>query len=59
MALYLGVTNNGVFVSSDGYVLQDSNSLYLMALPATTKFKIMLNGVAYHLNIELPVKESE
>jgi hypothetical protein len=59
MALYLGIANNGNFVSSDGYTLQDANSLYLYALPATTKLKIMLNGVAYRFNIELPVKESE
>jgi hypothetical protein len=59
MALYLGVANNGRFITLDGYTLQDSNSLSLSALPAVSKFKIMLNGVAYHVNIELPAKESE
>ena len=59
MALYLGVTNNGTFVSSDGYALQDSNGLYLVALPNTSKLRIMLNGVAYRLNVKLPEKESE
>lgn len=59
MALYLGVTSNGTFVSSDGYALQDSDELSLTALPSTSKLKIILNGVAYRLNIELPVKESE
>ena len=59
MALYLGITNNGSFVSSDGYSLQDSNGMSLMALPYTNKLKIMLNGVAYRLNVKLPEKESE
>lgn len=59
MALYLGVTNNGTFVSSDGYTLQDSNGLYLVALPETSKLKIILNGVSYRLNVKLPEKESE
>jgi hypothetical protein len=59
MALYLGIANNGTFVSSDGYALQDSNSLSLTALPATSKLKIILNGVAYRVNVKLPEKESE
>lgn len=59
MAVYLGVSNNGKIISSDGYALQDSDALSLTALPSTSKFKINLNGVAYRLNIELPVKESE
>lgn len=59
MALYSGVANNGNFITSDGYTLQDSDSLSLSALPAVSKFKIMLNGIAYHVNIELPTKESE
>lgn len=59
MAVYLGVVNNGTFVSSDGYALQDSNGISLTALSATSKLKIVLNGVAYHVNINLPNKESE
>ena len=59
MALYLGINNNGSFVSSDGYALQDSNGISLIALPETSKLKIMLNGVAYRLNVKLPKKESE
>ena len=59
MALYLGVSNNGTFVSSDGYALQDSNALSLTALPVTNKLKIILNGVVYRLNVKLPEKESE
>ena len=59
MAVYLGISNNGQFISSDGYALHDSDSVYLTALPLTTKFKITLNGVAYRVNVKLPVKESE
>ena len=59
MALYLGIVNNGTFVSSEGYTLLDSNSLYLTAIPATNKHKIILNDIAYRLNIKLPAKESE
>ena len=59
MAVYLGVSNNGTFVSSDGYTLQDSDGLSLMALPATTKLKVILNGIVYRVNINLPTKESE
>lgn len=59
MALYLGVSNNGAFVSSDGYALQDLNGLSLNAVPATSKLKIILNGVVYRLNVKLPEKESE
>lgn len=60
MALYLGAPNNDRLMSSDGYILQDSNGLYLTALSATTgKLKIILNGVVYHLNVKLPAKEDE
>lgn len=59
MAVYLGVINNGAFVSSDGYTLQDVNSSSLNASPSTNKFRITLNGVPYRLNVKLPVKESE
>lgn len=59
MALYLGVANNGNFVSSDGYTLQDSDSLSLTALPMIVKRKIIINNVVYRLNVNLPKKESE
>jgi hypothetical protein len=59
MALYLGASNSGTFLSSDGYELQDSNGLSLSALPAKSKWKIILNGVTYHLNANLKTKESE
>jgi hypothetical protein len=59
MALYLGVANNGTFVSSDGYSLLDSNNLSLTALPEINKLKIVLNGIVYRVNVNLPKKESE
>ena len=59
MALYLGLINNGIFVSADNYNLKDINDVYLTALPSTNKLKVNLNGVAYRLKIELPVKESD
>jgi hypothetical protein len=59
MAVYLGVSNNGTFVSSDGYTLQDSNSVSLSASPAINKLKFVLNGIVYRVNINLPKKESE
>jgi hypothetical protein len=59
MALYLGVSNDGAFVTSDGYTLQDLNNLSLMAFPESNKFKIILNNVVYRLNVNLNTKESE
>lgn len=59
MAVYLGISNNGTFVSSDGYALQDSDGLSLTALSATNKLKVILNGIVYRVNINLPKKESE
>lgn len=60
MALYLGASNNDRLMSSDGYILQDSNGLYLIALSTTTnKLKIILDGVVYRLNVKFPEKESE
>lgn len=59
MAVYLGVVNNGTFVSSDGYALQDSNGISLSALPFTNKLKVIINGVAYRVNVNLPKKERE
>lgn len=59
MALYLGIANNGNFVSSDGYTLQDSNSLSLTALPMIVKRKIVINNIVYRVNVKLPEKESE
>lgn len=59
MALYLGVSNDGTFVSSEGYKLQSSDDLLLSAIPVSNKQKIIINNVVYRLNIELTAKESE
>lgn len=59
MALYLGIANNGNFITSDGYSLQDANGLSLTALATTDKWKIILDNVVYRLNIKLPEKEDE
>lgn len=57
MSLYLGVVNNGTFVTSDNYTLIDSNDEPLVAQSSTSKWKIVINGVTYHVNINL--KESD
>ena len=59
MAVYLGITNDGTFISSDGYSLQDSNGLYLTAMPTTDKWKVILNNVVYNMNVNLTKKETE
>lgn len=59
MAIYLGIVNDGTFVSSDGYSLRDSNDLSLYALQASDKWKIILNNVVYHVKVNLDTKESE
>lgn len=59
MGVYLGVINNGNFITADDYKLLDSNNILLLALSAVNKFKINLNNVEYHVNIKLPAKESE
>lgn len=59
MGVYLGIDNDGSFVSSDGYILQGFNNLSLTALPSSTKQKIILGNVVYRLNINLLTKESE
>lgn len=59
MAIYLGINNDGTFVSSDGYALKDSNELFLSATAASYRWKIILNNVVYHLNVNLDKKESE
>ena len=59
MAIYLGVDNNGTFVSSDGQPLLDSNGLTLTAIPISGKLKFVFNGISYRVNVKLPKKESE
>lgn len=59
MALHLGTSGNDRLMSSDNFRLQDSNGLYLNTLSTTNKFKIILGGVSYRINVKLAAKESE
>ena len=59
MAIYLGIANDGTFVSSDGYSLRDSNDLSLYAMQASDKWKIVLNNIVYRVNVNLNTKEAE
>jgi hypothetical protein len=59
MAIYLGIVNDGTFVSSDGYSLRDANNISLYAEQASDKWKVILNGVAYRVKVNLDTKESE
>ena len=59
MAIYLGVANDGTFVSSDGYRLQDSNGLYLNAMQASDKWKIIIDNVVYRVNVNFSLKDGE
>lgn len=59
MAIYLGIVNDGTFVSSDGYSLRDANNLSLYAEQASDRWKVILNGVAYRVKVNLDTKESE
>ena len=59
MAIYLGIANDGTFVSSDGYSLQDANNLSLYATQASDKWKVVLNNVVYRVKVNLDTKESE
>ena len=59
MAIYLGIVNDGTFVSSDGYSLRDSNNISLYAEQASDKWKVILNNVVYRVNVNLDTKESE
>ena len=59
MTVYLGINNDGTFVSSDGYVLQDSNGLSLSATPMVSRWKVILNGVVYRMNINTNLKDGE
>lgn len=59
MAIYLGIVNDGTFVSSDGYSLRDKNDLSLYAVQVTDKWKIVLNNVVYRVKVNLDTRESE
>lgn len=59
MALYLGIANDGTFVTSDGYRLQDSNGIYLDSLQTSDKWKIIIDNVVYRVNVNLSLKDGE
>ena len=59
MAVYLGVGNNGSFVTSDDYTLVDANGLTLTAYPSVSKYKVILNNIVYRINVNLNKKEGE
>ena len=59
MALYLGVSNDGSFISSDGYTLKDSNNLFLRTIVTTHRHKIILNNVTYRVNVNLKKRDGE
>lgn len=59
MAIYLGIVNDGTFVSSDGYSLRDANNISLYAEQASDKWKVVLNGATYRVKVNLDTKESE
>ena len=61
MAIYLGILNDGTFVTSDGYILQDTHGTALYAIPASDKWKIIINNEVYRLNIgsNLTLKEAD
>lgn len=59
MALCSGLKNGDAFVSLDGYLLQDSNGLYLSILSAVDKRKIIINNVVYRAIVNLDIKEGE
>ena len=57
MALYLGANDNVKFVTLDGYTLQDSEGLSLIALPVVAKRKIIINNVVYRVILNLKGSE--
>ena len=59
MAVYLGISNDGTFITSDDYALKDMYDIYLTALPESTKWKIVINNDIYRFNINLNLKEDE
>jgi hypothetical protein len=59
MAIYLGITNDGTFVSSDGYRLLDANDLFLYAMQASDKCKVIIDNIIYRVNVNLSLKDGE
>ena len=57
MALYLGIGNDGNFITSDGYSLKDSNNLFLTATPESSKYKVILNNTVYKVILNLKGSE--
>ena len=56
MAVYLGIPNNGTFITSDEYKLQDSTGINLIATPSTNKWNIIIDNVVYCVNINLDLR---
>lgn len=56
MALCAGLKNSDAFVTSDGYVLQDADGLYLSILSVVDKRKIIINNVAYRVMVDFNLK---
>ena len=59
MAIYLGIGNNGVFVTSDGYKLQDSTGATLIAAPSEDKWNIIIDNIVYQVNVNLGLRGDE
>lgn len=59
MAVYLGIGQDGTFVTSDGYALHDTDGLRLTAMYTIGKLKVILNGTTYRVNVKFSEKESE
>lgn len=59
MAIYTGIDSNGIFVSSDGFRLQDANGSDLLATPSNHKWKLIINNISYNVNYIFYDKESE
>ena len=59
MAIYLGITHDGALISSDGYILQDTNGMTLYALQTSAQYKIIMDNVVYRVNVLLSLKDGE
>ena len=56
MAVYLGVPNNGTFITSDEYKLQDSAGINLIATPSINEWNVVIDNVVYRVNINLDLR---
>ena len=59
MAVYLGIVNDGTFVSSDGYTLKDSNGITLHAMQEVSRYKVVIDNIVYRVNVNLSSKDGE